>query len=739
MTGDAPIKTRTKLIEVALPLDAINKAAGGENRGARGHPNTLHKWWARRPLAAARAVIFAQMVDDPSAVPELFPTEAEQERERERLFGIIEELVLWESTTNEDVLERAREEIRRSWRRACADNAGHPRAQELFDPQTPPVFHDPFAGGGALPLEAQRLGLETYASDLNPVAVLINKAMNEIPPKFSGQPPINPESCADQRMMDRDWRGTEGLAEDARYYGKWMRDEAERRIGHLYPKVSITEEMARERPDLERYVGRELTVIAWLWARTVKSPNPAFADVDVPLATTFVLSKRRGKEAWVEPVIEGREYRFNVRAGTLPDTVQKGTEIKDANFRCLLSGTPIPPDYIKAEGIARRMSTRLLAIVAYGDRQRIYLEPTPEHELTASDAVPMWRPEGIVPTHLTGGSCVPYGLDQWGKLFTNRQLVGLTTFTELVPEARAQIERDAVAAGLSADGTPLREAGSGARAYAEAVATLLGLAVSKAAESGCSIARWQSSSDKIAGAFGRQAIPMVWDFAEANFFSSSSRNWFSHIDWIASSLLNFPSGPTPGTAFQADAMSDGTDFLPDMRVVSTDPPYYNNINYADLSDFFYVWLRRTLSEIFPDLFATLVTPKREELVATPYRHGSKQKADEFFVDGMRRALARLAGREGGGVAITSFRRRSITPSNKLKLLLMAQPAAAGRLFYRQRSKRASSLPPPGLYAPSSLGDRMQTTQTRLHRASCFVADRGRRKRRRRRGANFLRR
>jgi len=329
--------TRKKLIEVALPLEAINKAAAREKSIRHGHPSTLHLWWARRPLAAARAVIFAQMVDDPSSLPDLFPTEKKQQKERERLFKIIEDLVQWENTTNEEVLNRAREEIWQSWRRACADNADHPRADELFDRHKLPAFHDPFAGGGALPLEAQRLGLEAYASDLNPVAVLINKAMIEIPPRFAGRPPVNPESLRNVTLLTGTWKGAQGLAEDVRYYGKWMRDEAEKRIGELYPPIEVTTEMTKGRPDLRPYVGQKLTVIAWLWARTVKSPNPAFATVDVPLASTFMLSTKEGKEAYVEPVIENGSYRFTVKVGVPKDAerAKNGTKLAQANFHAL--------------------------------------------------------------------------------------------------------------------------------------------------------------------------------------------------------------------------------------------------------------------------------------------------------------------------------------------------------------------------------------------------------------------
>ncbi len=413
--------TKKKLIEVALPLEAINEASAREKSIRHGHPSTLHLWWARRPLAAARAVIFAQMVDDPSANPDLFPTAKEQEKERQRLFKIIEELVQWENTTNEEVLERARAEIRQSWRRACAQNADHPRAKELFDREKLPAFHDPFAGGGALPLEAQRLGLEAYASDLNPVAVLINKAMIEIPPKFAGKPPVNLASRSEKTLVARERRGAQGLAEDVRYYGKWMRDEAEKRIGHLYPKVEVTTEMAKGRPDLKTLVGKKLTVIACLWARTVKSPNPAFARVEVPLASTFLLSTKAGKEAYVAPVIEGGGYRFTVKVGKPPEGAASGTKLgRGANFRCVMSETPISGDYIKAEGKAGRMGARLMAIVAEGERGRVYLAPTDEMEAVARQAKPRWRPESALPDDPRNFWTVQYGLTTFGDLFTPR-------------------------------------------------------------------------------------------------------------------------------------------------------------------------------------------------------------------------------------------------------------------------------------------------------------------------------
>ena len=682
-----------KLIEVALPLDAINKASAREKSIRHGHPSTLHLWWARRPLAAARAVIFAQMVDDPSgyvdvllsdtkkrraaerefkkrlaehaakqalahedAIAEPEPTleEVIAEQERDRLFAIIEELVLWENTTNEEVLERARGEIRQSWRRACAENAGHPRARGLFDRHKLPAFHDPFAGGGALPLEAQRLGLEAHASDLNPVAVLINKAMIEIPPKFAGQAPVNPAVRQEKNLIERGWTGAQGLAEDVRYYGQWMRDEAERRIGHLYPQVEVTEEMVAERPDLERYKGRKLTVIAWLWARTVKSPNPAFADVEVPLASTFMLSTKKGKEAYVEPVIEGRGYRFTVKVGTPPDpaAAKAGTKLaRGANFRCLMSDTALTAGYIRSEAQAGRMEARVMAIVAEGDRGRVYLAPVDRHEAIPRTAKPAWKPDLKVPTPCHDVDRLPmYGMPTWGDAFTPRQLVALTTFSDLVTEARARVERDAIVAGLPDDSTPLRDGGTGATAYAEAVGVYLAFAVSKMTNIGSSIASWMSDRGAFRETFARQAIPMTWDFAEANTFADMGGSFAIAIEKGAMVIDAFPSSAA-SFAVQADAalqtVSDG-------KLVSTDPPYYDNIGYADLSDFFYVWLRRSIRSIFPDLFATLAVPKAEELVATPYRHGNKKKAEAFFLAGMTEAMHRLAEKAHPAFPVTIY-------------------------------------------------------------------------------------
>ncbi|WP_312263198.1 DUF1156 domain-containing protein [Candidatus Igneacidithiobacillus taiwanensis] len=657
------IKTPKKLIEVALPLDAINAAAAREKSIRHGHPSTLHLWWARRPLAAARAVIFAQMVNDPGYERHLGRGVNKQQAalERERLFKIIEELVQWENTNNEEVLSRARAEIWKSWRETCALNKHHPRAAELFNPDKLPAFHDPFAGGGALPLEAQRLGLESYASDLNPVAVLINKAMIEIPPRFAGKRPVGPLPQREKQIpLNEDWRGAKGLAEDVRRYGQWMRDEAEKRIGHLYPKVEITPELAQDRPDLAPLVGQKLTVIAWLWARTVKSPNPAFSHVDVSLVSTFVLSSKAGKEAYVQPIIDGDAYRFTVRVKGNLDfdpaayaRAKSGTKLaRGANFQCLMSGAPIAPEHIYGEAQAGRMGARLMAIVAEGARGRVYLAPTPEHEAAALKAKPDYKPDVAMPENPRWFSPPLYGLKTYGDLFTPRQLVALTTFSDLVTEAIEKCRQDAIAAGMPDDGIGLDAGGAGATAYAQAVGVYLAFAVSKTTNRASTLCTFKIGVECPGDTFARHALAMSWDYAEANAVSGPTGSFESMVKNTVAGLLSNGAIPcATGNVLQSDASHQS---ISDCKVVSTDPPYYDNIGYADLSDFFYVWLRRSLKAVFPELFATLAVPKAEELVATPYRHGSKEAAEKFFLDGMTRALQRLAEQAHPAFPVTIY-------------------------------------------------------------------------------------
>ena len=656
-----------KLIEVALPLDAINAAASATKRKApKGYPTTLHTWWAQRPLAAARAVIFAQLVHDPEDLwrcqnPDRVPNpqiKGHWTKARARLFTIIEDLVKWENTTNEAVLKLAREAIRQSWRETCDLNKDHPRADKLFDPEKMPGLHDPFAGSGSIPLEAQRLGLVAHASDLNPVAVLINKAMIEIPPKFTGRSALHPDAID----LNASWKGSSGLAEDVRRYGRWMRDEAYRRIGHLYPTVDVTADMAKDRPDLEPYVGDKLSVIAWLWARTVKSPNPAFSDIDVPLASTFILSSREGKEAYVHPVIHRTSetsgsisgYSFTIRVGKPPPEAKGGTKSsRGANFRCLLSKTSIEPAYIKTEAVSGRMGAKLMAVVAEGRRGRIYLTPTVNQEAKAAQAEPGEAAKAIHvpladdPRNLW---CLQYGLTHFDALFTRRQIVSLTTFSDLIAEVRERIRQDALAARMSDDPRGLDQGGLGARAYAEAVSVYLAFAVSRLSDYGCSISTWRTKDNAMRSLFSKQSIPMTWDFAEGSPFGESSAGFVEAVN-VVSNVFPYYRGKPSSTASQGAAQ--GPLDLAD-RFVSTDPPYYDNIGYADLSDFFYVWLRRSLHPVFPSLLATISVPKEEELVATPYRHGTKQKAEKFFLDGMTQAMRNLATQSHPSAPITIY-------------------------------------------------------------------------------------
>ena len=576
---------KRKLIEVALPLEAINREAAREKSIRHGHPSTLHLWWARRPLAACRAVLFAQLVDDPSAHPDRFPTEEAQEQERQRLFRIIERLVPWEATQDEAVLAEAREEIRRS----CGDN--------------PPEVLDPFCGGGSIPLEAQRLGLVAHGSDLNPVAVLLTKALIELPIRFVGQPPVHPRD-GDGRLDVETWRGAQGLANDVHYYGAWMRDEAERRIGHLYPPAVL--------PD-----GRTATVIAWIWARTVTCPNPA-CQATMPLVRSFWLSKKKGKEVWVRPVVEGDAVRFEIGHGSSGPPVE-GT-ISRTGATCLACNTPVPLAHVRSEGKAGRMGVQLMAIVAEGDRQRIYLQPDPEHVKVADVVRPEDVPETELPEQALGFRVQGYGMTHHADLFTNRQLTALCAFSDLVNEARLRVSAD------------------GARSeYANAIVTYLGMCASKAAVFHCTQARWRPNEGKTAPAFGRQALPMVWDFAETNPFAGAGGDWMGMLDG-ASKVLTGLRPKAQGFAQQLDATSCN----PGPAVVATDPPYYDNVGYADLSDFFYVWLRRSLAPIYPGLFSTMLTPKSAELVADPSRSdGDKAKAEQRFEEGFERAFANL--------------------------------------------------------------------------------------------------
>lgn len=602
---------RRKLIEVALPLEAINREAAREKSIRHGHPSTLHLWWARRPLATARAVLFAQLVDDPASRPEAEEIADPEERdhwiraERARLFRMIEKLVKWENTTNTELLKEAHEEILRS-----------------TDGNPPPIV-DPFAGGGTIPLEAQRLGLEARASDLNPVAVLINKALIEIPPKFAGQAPVFPD-VAGSKLGE--WPNATGLADDVRRYGQWMRDEAEKRIGHLYPKAKLDD-------------GSDATVIAWIWARTVTCPNPA-CGIEMPLVKSWWLGKKKGKEAYVVPeVVDGPgqkkvEFRIGHDPKKGPSKDEDGT-VGRSGAECAACATAVDLKYLRSEACAGRMGAALLATVAEGNRRRVYLPPTDDAIDAANVGVPANTPAASIPPKAPSFRVQAYGMTKWSDLFTNRQLTALTTFSDLVSEARERLLADAQAAGMPV-GERLVDGGTSAAAYADAVSTYLGFAISRLTNKNSTICSWDSSTkmEAVRSVFARQALPMSWDFAEANPWGGSSGDFAEDLQWVTR-VLDRLTGSVRACAGQADAADRGYEG----QLISTDPPYYDNIGYSDLSDFFYVWLRRSLQPIHPTILGTMLVPKAEELVANPYRHDGTAGAKQFFEDGFRHVFA----------------------------------------------------------------------------------------------------
>lgn len=599
-----------------MPLEKINAESAREKSIRHGHPSTLHLWWARRPLAAARAVIWASLVDDPSSHPEKFPTEEEQNQERQRLFRILEDLVVWENSNNEQVLEAAKAEIMKS-------TGGNP-----------PELLDPFAGGGAIPLEAQRLGLKAHAHDLNPVAVMINKAMIEIPPRFSGMAPVNPDARTSK--MSQAWSRAQGLAEDVRYYGEWMKQEAYKRIGHLYPKVKVPREQG----------GGEATVIAWIWARTVKCPNPV-CGCEMPLARSFVISKKKGKEAYIEPLIESDTITYEVKLGK---GAREGT-VARTGANCIFCGAPVDFPYIRSEAKAGRMGAHLMASIAEGKKGRVYVSPDDTQRFAAMCDTPEDIPLTNLPEKALGFRVQAYGMTMHKDLFTNRQLTVLSTLSDLVQEVQERVENDAIKCGMDNDHIALADNGSGAKAYGQAVGVYLAFLVDQVANHSSTICSWNAPNTQMRNTFARQAIPMVWDYAECNVFSNSTGSFSSLHERLCKAFVSLGMHPQ-GMSVQFDAQSDcGLRNI----MVSTDPPYYDNIGYADLSDYFYVWLRKSLKKTYPDLFRTLLVPKSEELIATPFRfEESMERAKEFFEDGMLQAFRQVYSYATNDIPVTIY-------------------------------------------------------------------------------------
>ena len=635
---ETKIYSPKKLIEVALPLDDINVAAAREKSIRHGHPSTLHLWWARRPLAAARAVIFAQMVNDPGYQQDggfkYGVNKKEAEIKREKLFQIIRDLVKWENTNNEDVLNCARGAIKESWQETCHLNRNHPQAAELFNPKKLPAFHDPFAGGGAIPLEAQRLGLESYASDLNPVAVMINKAMIEIPPKFVGQAPIGPLPEAEkQQNLVEDCNGVKGLAEDVRRYGRWIRDEAKSEIGHLYPDIVVTQDMIIVQSELKNLNGKSLKPVAWIWSRTIKNPNPAFSGNTIPLSKSFALSTKNGKCAWIEVVKSDNEdgYTFIVKTGPSIPTQWKKGSVGRKGAQCLLTGTTVALAEIRSAGKNGLLSEKLMAIVAEGPTGRVFLNPLKSQEDAVND-IHVADMTSLPIDHWSGRTnSVAYGLDSFEKLYSSRQAMALNCFVGLMNRLSNKIMSDLSISSIQRDEKEKEQ-------YLTAVITYIAFAIDKMADRGSTICTWDSSRDSLRNTFGRHAIPMTWDFAEANPFSNSTGNFLSGVDWGVR-FLKAQSPKNQGHAYQGSATSSTS--FPENSVISSDPPYYDNVPYSNVSEYFYYWMRKSLKKYYPDLFGTITVPKSEELVANQFRHGGKENAEKFFMSGMTSAMEKM--------------------------------------------------------------------------------------------------
>ena len=609
---------RRKLIEVALPLDAINRESAREKSIRHGHPSTLHLWWARRPLGAARAVLWSSLVDDPSSLPEEFPTEEAQEVERQRLFRILEELVKWQNSNNEEVLEAARAEILKS------------TGGDL------PNILDPFCGGGTIPLEAQRLGLPAYGGDLNPVAVLISKAMVEIPPRFAGLPPVNPDAQASKDLQT--WERAQGLADDIRYYGQWMRDRAFERIGHLYPKVQMPPEQG----------GGEATVIAWIWARTVESPDPSW-DGPVPLVKSWVLRKKKNKPVvWVEPVIdrENQLITYRIREGGNPP---KPT-IRDGGAVCVATGTRFPFSYVRSEGRSGRLGSVPLGLVADGQPRSYRDNPDVDPEQSL-EIPPTWAPSTSLPEAGLGLRVQKYGLVDHRDLFGERQLCALGTFVEILDDVERVIEKAARDSGMPNERTPVRDGGRGALAYAQSVRTYLAFVIDKSADYWSSIVTWIPGLEAVRSTFPSHRLNMTWDHAEVNPFSGRTGSWDSMVGWVVKAVAALPAtGSAEIKQMDASARVMSLSGV----TLATDPPYYANVGYADLSDFFYVWLRKSLSAVWPDEASTMLVPKGEELVANPHRLGSAEAAKQHFEDGMVEFFANVSERHEGAFPASLF-------------------------------------------------------------------------------------
>ncbi len=567
---------RTKLIEVALPVEEISKACRRDKNRKVGTIKNVHKWFAPMPTPAWRALLFAALVDDPG-----------EPRRRAELVNLIKRLVPEDGgPATDSTLAEVRRVLRASG--------------EL------PVVFDPFCGGGSTLVEAQRLGLPAVGSDLNPVAVLITRTLTQLIPRVRGRAPIQPED----RLAAVSGGSLDGLVTDVRHYARRVREVAWQQVGHLYPAVNGD------------------TVIACLWARTVTCANPA-CGATIPLYTSPWLSKRRSEKRWLKPVAVGKHAEFEIGEGDGPPPPATKASPRGATFRCLSCPEPTPEAYVKAEGEAGRLGIQLLAVVVDGATGRRYLPADENQRKTADVTVPDDSPELALPNYTRWFSPPAFGLTTQADLYTPRQLHVLGAFADAVAQ---------VPDWVTADG--------GDASYATTIATILGLCVGKLAMSNSTQARWYIGNDngtpRVIPAFGRHALPMMWDFTELNPFCDRAANWSGILESILAGLRALPPSKESAYVAQCDVRKAGDLVRARTALVATDPPYFGQIGYADLSDYFYVWERRALRNVHPDLFGTIAAPKDAELIATPYRHGGDMSvARRYFVDGFTEAFTAL--------------------------------------------------------------------------------------------------
>ena len=600
---------KKKLIEVAIPLEAINAHAEKEknNPFLKGHPRSLHQWWARRPNTTARAIIFSQIIDDPSCDPSRFPTEEAQDAERERIFDLIARGCGWGSDLDRAALEELK--------KIAALSMGC-KLSELN-------FYDPFCGGGAIPLEAKRIGLKSHASDLNPIALLITAGQIDVPEFCFGLSAANKsflQSSQSNNLL--------GLASDILFYADRMQSLAQDKIGDLYPDITV---------DSSKY-----SPSAYIWARTVPCPDPAFSGLMTPLIRSFSISSKKGKRIWLEPQKSQSGIDFIVKKEPLDRfSSLRAPSVSKSGGECLISGAALPLNYIREMAEGGRMGAQLAAIVCDPSSGRTAFSVTDAAPPQISQDLLRSVPSIPLPEKALGFRVQLYGMHDFKEIFSSRQQLCLQTFSGLIPQIRNSVAND------------FREKHQGkydADLYASTVCRYLQMAISKLADYNNTISCWNQNNMNVTHLFTKHAIPMSWDYCEVNPFSSLM-SFTSISQSIAKAVENLPNGPS-GHIFQHDAAD--IQMHVSNAIISTDPPYYDNIGYADLSDLFYLWARENIKIILPDISTTLAAPKSEEAIASPFRHPTRTDAENWFMQKMQKVMQNLCAAAAHASPITIY-------------------------------------------------------------------------------------